>query len=604
MSINIRKDYDKELLRQFDISNNVANVKMSLYIYLGLTIINIPLLVLDIYRYFYERALYDRYGYNQILWVHLASCLIFPFFWIYGVIKGRDKKLSHDSPFYRYYWRMFFFMAYLYVLFTSAPCLAIYENLTTLFVATLALSVAFKVRHYEYMLQTLWLCVLDLISIKLYVPEIEGVYVGIVSDIVSTVVLAICINYVVYRDAFTSFINKTNFEKEQAEKIVEREANKAKSEFLANMSHEIRTPINGIHGMLSMLQESKLNEEQANYIKYAKSSCELLNNIVSDLFDMVLIKSNKLKFENKPYSIEELIRASVANIEHRMKVKEIKTDIKIDETLPKFVIGDKNRIAQILNNLLSNAWKFTHSGTISVECRKIFADGQESILFGVKDSGIGIPDDKMPFIFDQFYQLDSTLKKQYRGAGLGLTICKSLVDMMGGRIGARSNSPEPGTTFFFELPLVLPNEDWNKPVEEYGSIPEKFLAGKNILCVEDNETNLKFVTALLVKRGAHVTTAPNGRVALDIMEKNDFDIVLLDIRMPVMDGIETVQRIRASEAENKSYTPVIAGTTYTMKRNRDEIMENGFDGCLSKPFTEADLMIEIYNNINKKRSSE
>ena len=604
MPLNIRKGYDKELLRQFDISNNVANVKMSLYIYLGLTIINIPLLVLDIYRYFYERALYDRYGYNQILWVHLASCLIFPFFWIYGVIKSRDKKLSHDSPFYRYYWRMFFFMAYLYVLFTSAPCLAIYENLTTLFVATLALAVAFKVRHYEYMLQTLWLCVLDLISIKLYVPEIEGVYVGIVSDIVSTVVLAICINYVVYRDAFTSFINKTNFEKEQAAKIVEREANKAKTEFLANMSHEIRTPINGIHGMLSMLQESGLNEDQSDYVKYAKSSCELLNNIVNDLFDMVLIKSNKIKLENRPYSPAELLSTTLANFAPQMKMKGIETKISIDETLPEFVTGDKNRVVQILNNLLSNAWKFTPAGTISTECRRTLSNGHESISFSVKDTGIGIPDDKMPLIFDRFFQLDSSPRKQYSGAGLGLAICKSLSEMMGGTISARSNSPEAGTTFTFELPLLLPDEDWNKSVKEYKEIPEKFLVGKNILCVEDNETNLKFVTALLVKRGAYVTTAPNGRVALDIMEKNDFDIVLLDIRMPVMDGIETIQHIRADEAENKGYTPVIAGTTYTMKKNREEIMENGFDGYLSKPFSEADLMIEIYNNINKKRSSE
>ena len=493
-------------------------------------------------------------------------------------------------------------MAYLYVLFTSAPCLAIYENLTTLFVATLALAVAFKVRHYEYTLHTIWLCFLDLILIKLYVPEIEEVYVGIISDVVSTVVLAICINYVIYKDAFASFLNKMNFEKEQAEKIVEREANKAKSEFLANMSHEIRTPINGIHGMLTMLQESELSEEQADYIKYAKTSCEVLNNIMNDLFDMVMIRSNKIKLDEKPYSIEDLVRGSVANIEHRANVKGIKTEINIDETLPQFVVGDRNRLAQILNNLLSNAWKFTHSGTISVECRKMSADGKEWIFFGVKDTGIGIPDDKMPFIFDQFYQLDSTLKKQYRGAGLGLAICKSLVDMMGGRIGARSNSPEPGTTFFFEIPLVLLDEGWNASAKQYESIPAKFLAGKNILCIEDNETNLKFVTALLVKRGAHVTTAQNGRIALDIMEKNDFDMVLLDIRMPVMDGIETIEHIRAEEAVNGSYMPVIAGTTYTMKKNRDEIMKKGFDGYLSKPFTEEELMLEIYNNINKKRS--
>ena len=601
MPLNIRKGCDKELLRQFDISNNVANVKMSLYIYLGLTIINIPLLVLDIYRYFYERALYDRYGYNQILWVHLASCLIFPFFWIYGVIKSRDKKLSHDSPFYRYYWRMFFFMAYLYVLFTSAPCLAIYENLTTLFVATLALAVAFKVKHYEYMLQTLWLCVLDLISIKLYVPEIEGVYVGIVSDIVSTVVLAICINYVVYRDAFTSFINKTNFEKEQAEKIVEREANKAKSEFLANMSHEIRTPINGVYGMLSMLQEEPVTENQKEYIKYAKSSCEVLINIVNDLFDMVLIKSGKIVLDNRPYSLAELVNASVSTVNYQ-KMKDIEFRISIDSTLPKFVVGDKNRVAQILNNLLSNAWKFTSSGSISVDCRRIIEDSGEFIRFEVKDTGIGIPQDKINFVFDNFFQIDSTLKKKYRGAGLGLAICKNLVEMMGGKISVRSNSPEAGTTFAFLLPLIFPDESWEKVETHYEVLPKDFLAGKSVLCVEDNETNLKLITDILRRHGAKVLTASNGKQSLDIMEKNDFDIVLLDIRMPVMDGVETIKNIREVEKSGGGYTPVIAVTTYTMKRSRDMIMSNGFDGYLSKPFSEADLMLEIYNNINKKRS--
>lgn len=602
MSINIRKGYDAELLRKFDIDNDFSNFKRSIHVSIALTIINFPLLLLDIYRFVYSRELFSQYGYTEITVIHLLSCIVFPALIIIGKVKTRNGRLPVGNPFYKYFWRIFFSSAYIYALTTSAPCLQLYRNLTTLFVAVIVLASAFKVKLREYLAHSVLLCVLDIISIWLFVPRVRGFFPGLISDITSTIVVAIFINYIAYSESLKSFINKMSFEKEQAEKIVEKEANKAKSEFLANMSHEIRTPINGIYGMLSMLQDSALNEEQKDYIKYAKSSCEVLNNIVNDLFDMVLIKANKIKLENKPYSIEELVRASVANIEHRMNADGIRTEINIDESLPEFVIGDKNRIAQILNNLLSNAWKFTSAGSISVDCRKIFSDGKESVLFGVKDTGIGIPDDKMPFIFDQFYQLDSTLKKQYRGAGLGLAICKNLVTMMGGRIGSRSNSPEAGTTFFFELPLVLPDEECNASLKQNESIPENFLVGKSILCVEDNETNLKFVTALLLKKGARVTAAPNGRAALDIMEKNDFDMVLLDIRMPVMDGIETIRRIRAEEAENKGYTPVIAGTTYMMKKNKDEIMKNGFDGYLSKPFSEEDLMIEIYNNINKKRS--
>ncbi|MBR4531455.1 response regulator [bacterium] len=604
MSINIRKGYDAELLRKFDIDNDFSNFKRSIHVSIALTIINFPLLLLDIYRFVYSRELFSQYGYTEITVIHLLSCIVFPALIIIGKVKTRNGRLPVGNPFYKYFWRIFFSSAYIYALTTSAPCLQLYRNLTTLFVAVIVLASAFKVKLREYLAHSVLLCVLDIISIWLFVPRVRGFFPGLISDITSTIVVAIFINYIAYSESLKSFINKMSFEKEQAEKIVEKEANKAKSEFLANMSHEIRTPINGIYGMLSMLQDSALNEEQKDYIKYAKSSCEVLNNIVNDLFDMVLIKANKIKLENKPYSIEELVRASVANIEHRMNADGIRTEINIDESLPEFVIGDKNRIAQILNNLLSNAWKFTSAGSISVDCRKIFSDGKESVLFGVKDTGIGIPDDKMPFIFDQFYQLDSTLKKQYRGAGLGLAICKNLVTMMNGKIGARSNSPEAGTTFFFELPLVLPDEECNASLKQNESIPENFLVGKSILCVEDNETNLKFVTALLLKKGARVTAAPNGKAALDIMEKNDFDMVLLDIRMPVMDGIETIGRIRAAEAENRGYTPVIAGTTYTMKRSRDMIMESGFDGYLSKPFSEADLMLEIYNNINKKRSSE
>lgn len=603
MPLNIRKGYDAELLRKFDIDNDFVNFKRSLHISAALSIINFPLLILDFYRFLYSRELFSQFGYTEVAVIHLISCIVFPMLLIVGLVKSRKSDLPPESRFYNIFWRIFFSLAYLYALTTSAPCLALYQNLTTVFVAVLVLASSFKIRMSEYFIHSVLLCVLDLISIRFLVPNVKEIYPGIISDITSTIVVALCINHIAYSESLKSFINKVNFEKEQGEKIVEMEASKAKSEFLSNMSHEIRTPINGIYGMLSMLQESPLNEEQKDYIKYAKSSCEVLNNIVSDLFDMTLIKSRKMTIESKPYSLVELIGAAEANFKPRMKLKDLRIEVTVDKALPKFVVGDKNRILQILNNLLSNAWKFTHSGLISVTCRKVSSDRGESVLFEVKDSGIGIPDDKMPFIFNQFYQLDSTLKKQYRGAGLGLAICKSLVTMMGGEIGARSNAPEAGTTFFFELPLVLPDEDWDKSVQEYRSVPEKFLEGKNVLCVEDNETNLKFVTALLYKRGANVTTASNGRIALSIMEKNDFDMVLLDIRMPVMEGIETIKSIRAAEAQNGSYTPVIAGTTYTMKRNREEIMQNGFDGCLSKPFAEEELMLEIYNNINKKRSA-
>ena len=333
MPLNIRKGYDAELLKKFDMDNDYSNFRRSIHISIALTVINIPLLFLDIYRFLYSRELFSQYGYTEISVIHLLSCIVFPVMLIVGKVGSRNGRLPVGSPFYKYFWRSFFTLAYLYALTTSAPCLELYQNLTTLFVAVLVLASSFKVRMREYLAHSLLLCCLDLFSIWLFVPGVSEIYPGIISDVMSTIVVAVFINYIAYSESLKSFLNKVNFEKEQAAKIVEREANKAKSEFLANMSHEIRTPINGIYGMISMLQESPLNEEQKDYIKYAKSSCEVLNNIVNDLFDMVLIKANKIKLENKPYSIEELVRASVANIEQRMKADGIRPEINIDESL-------------------------------------------------------------------------------------------------------------------------------------------------------------------------------------------------------------------------------------------------------------------------------
>ena len=604
MPLNIRKGLDAELLRKFDIDNDFSNFKRSIHVSIALTIINFPLLLLDIYRFVYSRELFSQYGYTEITIIHLLSCIVFPALIIIGKVKTRNGWLPVGSPFYKYFWRVFFSSAYVYALTTSAPCLQLYRNLTTLFVAVIVLASAFKVKLNVYLAHSVLLCILDIISIWLFVPRVRAFFPGLISDITSTIIVAVCINYIAYSESLKSFLNKMNFEKEQAEKIVEREANKAKSEFLANMSHEIRTPINGIHGMLSMLQEGQLSEEQKDYIKYAKSSCDVLISIVNDLFDMTLIKANKIVLENKPYSPEEVVKAAVSNLGAQIKTKNIEMKISIDSTLPKFVLGDKNRVTQILNNLLSNAWKFTNAGSISVDCRKMVEDGGEFIRFEVMDTGIGIPDDKINFIFAQFFQIDSTLQKKYRGAGLGLTICKSLVDMMGGRIAARSNNPEAGTTFTFLLPLNVPDENFDKIQTHYDSVPKDFLAGKSVLCAEDNDTNLKFITNILKKYGAEVRTVFDGKEALDIMEKNDFDVVLLDIRMPVIDGIETIKNLREAEKSRGGYTPAVAVTTYTMKRNKDMIMESGFDGYLSKPFSEEELMLEIYNNINKKRSSE
>ena len=601
MPLSIRKGLDKELLKKFDIDNDFSNFKRSMHISAALTVINFPLLLLDIYRYLYSRELFSQFGYTEVSVLHLLSCIFYPAMLIVGKVKTGNGTLPPENPFYKYFWRIFFSSAYLYALAASAPCLALYQNLTTLFVAILVLASSFKIRLREYLAHSVLLCIADLLSVWFYVPAVREIYPGIISDITSTVIVAVCINYIAYSESLKSFLNKINFEKEQAEKIVEREANKAKSEFLANMSHEIRTPINGIYGMLSMLQEEPVTENQKEYIKYAKSSCEVLINIVNDLFDMVLIKSGKIVLDNKPYSPAELVNASVSTVNYR-KTKDIDFRISIDSSLPKFVVGDKNRVAQILNNLLSNAWKFTSGGSISVDCRRIIEENCEFIRFEVKDTGIGIPDDKINFVFDRFFQIDSSPKKQYGGAGLGLAICKNLVEIMNGKISVRSNSPEAGTTFAFLLPLVVPDESMGKTETRYEDVPKDFLKGKSVLCTEDNETNLKLITDILRRHGSNVLTASDGKQALDIMKKNDFDIVMLDIRMPVMDGVETIKNIRELEKSGGGYTPVIAVTTYTMKKNRDMIMSSGFDGYLPKPFSEADLMLEIYNNINKKRS--
>ncbi len=460
MSLSIRKGYDEEFLRQFDAANDTANAKMAVNVSLALIIINFPLLLLDIYRYLYTADIFSQFGYSEVFVVHICSCIVYPLLYIFGKIKMRNSDHDSNNGFCKYFWRIFFISAYLYALSTSAPCLAIYKNLTTLFVAVIVLAASFRIKQREYIAISVLLGVLDLFSLWFFVPGIKAVFAGIISDVISAVTVAICINYVFYKGSLESFFNKVNFQKEYAEKIEEQAASKAKTEFLANMSHEIRTPINGIRGMLALLHETELNGEQQEYVKHAESSCEVLGNIVNDLFEMTNINSGKILIENEPYSPEELIAASVATLSYQRHLKEIEIRTNIDKNVPGFVVGDRFRITQILNNLLTNAWKFTPEGTITVNCRLTEQEnGVKMIRFEVIDTGIGIPDDKTNFLFERFAQLDSTIKKKFRGIGLGLAICKKLTGIMGGTISAKSNTPEAGSTFSFELPLIIPENN-------------------------------------------------------------------------------------------------------------------------------------------------
>lgn len=377
------------------------------------------------------------------------------------------------------------------------------------------------------------------------------------------------------------------------------EAAKSKQQFMSTMSHEIRTPLNEVIGITNLLLQGNPREDQMDYIRTLRFSGNHLLTLVNDVLDFNKMESGKIVFEQVRFNLEDFLKDIMRTYSFRSKAKNLEFDIVSSSNLPSEVTGDPIRLNQILSNLLSNAIKFTQTGSIHVFLNEIErSDDRIKIEFRVKDTGLGIPKDRQSIIFDSYTQASADTTRHYGGTGLGLAICKKLVELQGGRIDVESE-PGKGSTFRFFLTFGIPEKT---EVVQKTEKSESYtgLEGIRILMAEDNKINFFVANKFLVSWGVKVTHAENGRIALDLLAKEDFDLVIMDLHMPVMDGIEATRIIRESQESRIRSIPVIALTAAIMSENHDKIEGLAINDYVLKPFKPRDLFDKIYKNVKSR----
>jgi signal transduction histidine kinase/ActR/RegA family two-component response regulator len=387
-----------------------------------------------------------------------------------------------------------------------------------------------------------------------------------------------------YRENLESQVKVRTIQLQEALRVAD-DANNAKSEFLANMSHEIRTPMSVFMLAIEHLLQVEQDPQRRELLEMADQSAQRLRSLIDDILDYSRIEARKLEIEEEPFNLRLCVRSTVEMFTLTAREKNIQLELEMAPQIPERAVGDADRLGQVLINLIGNAVKFTPAGEVRITVQP----RGELLEFTVADTGIGIPEEKRDRLFQSFSQVDSSFTRQFGGTGLGLAISRGLVELMGGEIGVRNREGQ-GSVFTFTVPLKTAEEIRPAPAEDPSDNTGKEFAAVRILLAEDDPMIRDMITIVLAQHGCQTETAESGREAVEKWAQGDFDIILMDLQMPEMNGLAATRTIREREAESGKRTTIIGLTAHARRETGEECLAAGMDQVLTKPVHAKDLL--------------